>query len=324
MMTLPRRRFLQLAGAIALLPHAARAQAYPSRPVRLIVPFPPGGQIDIVARLAAQWLSDQLGQQFFVDNRPGAGGNLGAAAVVRAPADGHTLLMASAANAVNETLYEGLGFNFIRDTVPVAGISRIPLVLETHPAFPFQTVSGLIAYARANPRRIDIATPTTGTAPFMAAELFKMMSGIDLVHVPYRGEAQMLIDLLGGQVQLAFGGISTSIEQIKAGKLRALGVGTAGRTEELPQTPAIGESVPGFEASGWCGIVAPRSTPAEIVERLAAAINVALGDPGFRARLAEAGVAALSGSPAEFGKLVVDEAAKWGKVVKFANLKPEQ
>jgi tripartite-type tricarboxylate transporter receptor subunit TctC len=251
-MKLPRRKFLHLAAGAAALPAVSRvawAQVYPSRPVRIVVGFPAGGQIDIIARLMGQWLSDRLGQQFFIDNRPGAASNIAADAVVRAPADGYTLFLASATNAVNATLFDKLNFDFTRDTAAIASINRIPIVLEAHPSFPAKTVPELIAYAKTNPGKIDMASPTTGTAPYMAAELFKMMSGVDLVHVPYRGEGQMLTDLVGGQVQFAFGGISVSIEHIRAGKLRALAVATAGRLEALPDIPAVGEFVPGYEAS---------------------------------------------------------------------------
>jgi len=325
-MKLPRRQFLHLAAGAAALPAVSRiawAQTFPSRPVRIIVPFPPGGQIDIIARLIGQWLSERLGQQFIIDNRPGAGGNLGTEAALRAPADGHTLLFASATNAINATLFDRLNFDFIRDTAAIASINRIPIVLEANPSFPAKSVPELIAYAKSNPAKLNLATPTKGTGPHMAAELFKMMAGIDVVPVPYRGDAPMLTDLLGGQVQVAFGGISASIEQIRAGKLRALAVATAERVEALPDVATIGESVPGYEASGWCGVVAPKNTPMATIEKLNNEINAGLADPKIKARLADLVVPVLVGSPADFGKLIADETEKWGKVVRAANVKPE-
>ena len=325
-MTLLRRRLLHLAAGVAALPVVSRitwAQTYPTRPVRMIVPFPPGGQIDIIGRLIGHWLSERLGQQFFVDNRPGAAGNIGTEAAVRAAADGHTLLLASVTNAVNATLFEKLNFDFIRDTAPVASINRIPLVLEVPASFPIRTVPELISYAKANPGKINIATPPKGTAPYMAAELFMMMAGVELVHVPYRGSPPMLIDLLGGQVQVAFDGISSSAEHIRAGKLRALAVATAARLEAFPDIPILGEFVPGYEASGWCGIVAPKNTPIDIIDKLYRETNAGLADPSIKARLADAGVTLLTGSTAEFGNLIVDETEKWAKVIKFAGLQPE-
>jgi tripartite-type tricarboxylate transporter receptor subunit TctC len=323
---LPRRTFLHLAAGAAALPAVSRfasAQAYPKRPVRLIVPFPPGGQIDIIARLIGQWLSERMGQQFFVDNRPGAGGNIGTEAVVRAEADGNTLLLASATNAVNATLFDKLNFDFIRDTAAIASINRIPIVLEVHPSFSPKTVPELIAYAKSNPAKVNLATPTKGTGPYMAAELFKMMSGVDLVHVPYRGDGPMLTDLLGGQVQVGFSGISAAIEQIRAGKLRALAVATAARLEGLPDIPTIGEFVPGYEASGWCGVVAPKNTPIAVIDKLNKEINAALADPKFKSRLADLIAPVLAGSPADFGKLIADETVKWGEVIRTANIKPD-
>jgi tripartite-type tricarboxylate transporter receptor subunit TctC len=325
-MRFPRRQFLYLTVGAATLPAftgIARAQAYPTRPVRLICPFPAGGQIDIIARLIGQWLSERLGQQFIIDNRSGAGGNIGTEAGVHAAADGQTVLLASATNAINATLYDNLNFNFIRDIAPVASINRIPLVLEVHPSFPAKTVPELIGSAKSNPGKISLATPTKGTGPYMAAELFKMMGGVDMVHVPYRAEAQMLTDLLGGQVQVAFGGISSSVEHIRAGKLRALAVPTTVRLEAFPDTPTVGEPVPGYEATGWCGVVAPKDTPFEIIGKLNREINTGLADPKFMATLAEMGLTVLAGSPADFGKLIVDETEKWGKIVKFAGLKSD-
>jgi tripartite-type tricarboxylate transporter receptor subunit TctC len=315
-----------MAAGAAALPAVSRfawAQAYPARPVRLVCPVPAGGQLDIITRLMGQWLSERCGQPFIIENRTGAGGNIGTEAVVRAPADGYTLLISSATNAINATLYDNLNFNFIRDTVPVATINRIPIVLEVHPAFPAKTVPELIAYAKSNAGKINLGTATKGTGPYMAAELFKMMTGIDLVVVAYRAEAQMLTDLIGGQLQAGFSGISSSLENIKAGKLRALAMAGATRFETLPDIPTVGESVPGYEASGWCGIVAPKTTPSGIIDKLNGEINAGLADPKFRARLADVGVTVLAGTPAAFGKLIVDETEKWAKVVKFAGLKPE-
>jgi tripartite-type tricarboxylate transporter receptor subunit TctC len=326
-MKLPhRRQFLHLAASAAALPavsRMARAQTYPTRPVRLMVGSPPGGQLDIIARLIGQWLSERLGQPIIVDNRPGAGTNLATEAVVRAPADGHMLLLASATAAINATLYDNLSFNFTRDTAPIASINRIPIVLEVHPSFSARTVSELIAYAKSNPGKVNMGTPSKGTGPFMAAELFKMMTGVNVVHVPYRGDAQVLTDLMGGQVQTAFGGVSASIEHIKAGKLRALAVTTAARLEDLPDIPTVGASVPGYEASGWCGVVAPKNTSTEIVDKLHKQIGAGLTDPKFRAQLSNLGVTPLALSPTDFGKFIGDETEKWGKVVKFAGLKPE-
>jgi tripartite-type tricarboxylate transporter receptor subunit TctC len=325
-MKLPRRAFLHVAAGAAALPAAARiawAQAYPSRAVRIVVGFPAGGQVDIIARLMGQWLSERLGQPFVIDNRQGASSNIGTDAVVRAPADGYTLLMANGTNAVNATLYDNLNFDFIRDLAPVASINRIPIVLLARPAFPAKTVPELIAYAKSNPGKLNLATAPKGTGPYMAAELFKMLGGVDLVHVPYRGDPQALTDLLGGQVQLAFTGISSSVEQIKAGKLHALAVATAARLRALPEVPTIADSVPGFEASGWCGIVAPRSTPVAIIDRLNKAVNAGLDDPKLEARLADVGVTVLAGSPADLGTLIAAETKKWGKVIRAANIKPD-
>ena len=325
-MKLPRRTFLHLVMGIAAPPivtHFACAEVYPSRPVRIIVGFPAGGQIDIIARLMGQWLSDRLGQQFFIDNRPGASSNIAAEAVVRSPADGYTLFLANGTNAVNATLYDNLRFNFIRDTAPVASINRIPLVLYVHPSFQARTVPELIAYAQANPGRTSIATPQKGTGPNMAAELFRMMAGINVVLVPYRAEAQMVTDLLGNQMQVAFGGISTAVAHIKAGKLRALGIATALRSAELPDVSPIGDTISGFEASGWSGIVAPRNAPIEILEKLHSEINAGLADHNVIARLTDAGVTILALSRADFGKLIADETEKWAKVIKFVGIKPE-
>jgi tripartite-type tricarboxylate transporter receptor subunit TctC len=325
-MQLPRRKFLHLAASAAALPAISRvawAQAYPTRPVRIIVGFASGGQIDIIARLIGQWLSDRLGQQFFIDNRPGASSNIAAEVAVRAPADGHTLFLANGTNAVNATLYDNLRFDFVRDTAPVASINRIPLVLYVHPSFQAKTVPELIAYAKANPGKLSIATPPKGTGPSMAAELFRIMTGIDVVFVRYRADAQVITDLLGGQVQVAFGGISPVLPHIKAGKLHALGVTAATRSTELPDVPRIADTVSGFEASGWCGIVAPRNTPLEIVEKLHGEINAGLSDPNIMARLTDAGVTILALSRTDFGKFLVEETEKWAKVIRAANIKAE-
>jgi tripartite-type tricarboxylate transporter receptor subunit TctC len=321
-----RRMFLRLAAGAAALPGLSRmaaAQSYPSKFVRLVVPFPAGGQTDIIGRILGQWLSERLGQQFVVDNRAGAGGNIGTEAVVRAPADGHTLLLATATNAINATLYDNLPFNFMRDTVPVASFNRIPLVLEANPAFPAQSVAELIATAKANPGKLTIAMPPKGTGPSMAALLFRMMAGIDVVLVPYRGDGPMQADIIGGQVQVAFSGLSAALEHIKAGRLRALAVAGAARVPDLPDVPTIAETVAGYEASGWAGIVAPRGTPAEIVDRLHGEISAGLTDPKLKVRLSGMGLPTLSLSKADFEKLIADETEKWGRVVKSAGLKPE-
>jgi tripartite-type tricarboxylate transporter receptor subunit TctC len=325
-MNVPRRKFLHLAAGTVALPATAPfcwAQTYPARPVRLIVPFAPGGQNDIIARIIGQWLSERLGQQFVIENRPGAATNIGTEAVVRAPPDGYTLLLAATANAVNATLFNRLNYDFIRDIAPVASINRIPGVLEAHPSFQAKTVPELIAHAKANPNKINIATPPKGTAGYMAAELFKMMTDINIVHVPYVVAPAMLTDLLGGQVQVAFDGISSSFEHIRAGKLRALAVATAARLEALPDIPTIGESLPGFEASGWCGIAAPSNTPIGIIDKLNTEINAGLADPKIKARLADLGVIVLAGTPVEFAKHIADETEKWGKLIKMANIKPD-
>jgi tripartite-type tricarboxylate transporter receptor subunit TctC len=325
-MKLPRRKFLRLAAAAAAAPVVARtawAQSYPDHPVRLIVGFPPGGQVDIIARQTAQFLSDRLGQSVVVENRPGAGGSIGAEAVVHSAPDGYTLFFASTSNAINATLFDKLSYDFARDTTPVSPVNRITPVVEAGPAFAQQNFADLIAYAKANPGKLEMASPSSGTPPYMAVELLKMMAGIDIVHVPYAGEGQMLTDLLGGQLRVAIGGISAGIGQIKAGKLRALAVTTASRSETMPDIPTIGETVPGYDASGWSGIVAPKSTPGAIVDRLYRAVVAVQGDPAFKARLADLGVSELALSPAEFGKFIADETVKWGKVVKFAGLKPQ-
>jgi len=324
-MNLARRHFLQLGAAIALsaVSPTAWAQSYPARPVRVIVGFAAGGPTDITARLIAQWLTERLGQQFIIDNRPGAGSNIGTEAVVRAPPDGYTLLIVGATNAVNTTLYEKLTFNLIRDIVPVAGIIRVPLIMEVHPSVPVKTVPEFIAYAKANPGKINMASGGNGTTLHVSGELFKMMTGVDMIHVPYRGAGPMLIDLLGGQVQVAFDPMPSSIEHVRAGRLSALAVTTAIRSEALPDVPPVGDFVPGYESSTWYGVGAPRNTPPEIVEKLNREINSALADPKMKARLADLGNIGLSLSPAEFGKLIADETEKWSKVVKFSGARPD-
>jgi tripartite-type tricarboxylate transporter receptor subunit TctC len=326
MLKLPRRKFLQLAtGAVAFpaVARIAKAETYPSRPVRIVVGFAPGGPNDIAARIIAQWLSDRLGQPFFIDNRPGASGNIATEQAVKSPPDGYTLVIIPLSSTVNATLYEKLPFNFLRDIAPIATISRNIFVMEVHPSMPVQTGPEFIAYAKANPGKINWASPGNGTGPNMAAELFKMMTGISVVHVPYRGSGPMVVDLLGGQVQFAFDGISSSIEHIRAGKLRALGVSPAVRTEALPDVPTVGEFLPGYEASGWTGIGAPQGTPADIIDLLNREIRAGLADPKINARLADLGNVAYAMSAADFGKLLVAETEKWGKVVKSANMKPE-
>jgi tripartite-type tricarboxylate transporter receptor subunit TctC len=325
-MKLPRRNFLNLAAGAAALPavsRIARAQAYPVRPVRLIVPFAPGGGSDIIARLMGQWLSERLGQQFIIDNRPGAGSNIATEAVVRAPPDGYTLLVATSANAFNATLYEKLNFNFIRDIAPVAGIIIVPDVMVVNPSFPAKTVPEFIAYAKANPGKLSMASAGIGTPGHVAAELFKMMTGTDMPFVSYRGAGAALPDLIAGQVQVMFATMPSSIGYVRAGKVHPLAVTTATRSEALPDVPTVSEFVPGYEASIWFGIGAPKNTPAEIVDKLNKEINAGLADPNIKARLVDLGGVALPGSPADFGKLIADETEKWGKVIRAANIKPE-
>jgi tripartite-type tricarboxylate transporter receptor subunit TctC len=324
-MKLPRRRFLHLATGVAALPavsRIARAQAYPSRPVRVVVGFPAGSTSDIVARLMGQWLSERLGQPFVIENRTGAGGNLGTEAVVKSPPDGYTLLLVVAANAINAALYEKLNFSFIRDIAPVAGLSGTAWIMEVHPSLPVRTVPEFIAYAKVNPGKLNMASGGTGTLPHVAGELFKMLTGVEMRHVPYRGSPPAITDLLGGQVQVYFSPIPESIGHIRAGRLRPLAVTTATRLEDLSDIPTVAEFVPGYEASGWLGIGAPKNTPAEIVDRLNREINAGLADPKMKAKLADLGGAALPGSSADFGKFIADETEKWAKVVKFAGIKP--
>ena len=322
-MKFPRRNFLHLAaGAAALsaLPRAG-AQSYPTRPVRLIVPVAPGGPTDIIARLMGQSLSERLGQPFIVENRSGAGTNIATEMVVRAAPDGYTLLIVLTASAINATLYEKLNFNFIRDIAPVASIIRTPNVMVVHPSFPAKTVPEFIAYAKANPGKINMANPGTGSGPHMSGQLFKMMAGVSLIDVPYRGGAPALIDLVGGQVQVMFDPTTNMVEPIRAGRLRALAVTTATRSPALPDIPTMGEFLPGYEMSGWQGIGAPKNTPSEIVGRLNKEINAVLADPKIKARFAELGGTPLPGSPADFGMLVADETEKWAKVIRAANIK---
>jgi tripartite-type tricarboxylate transporter receptor subunit TctC len=323
-MKLPRRRFLQLAGVAAALPTVsliASAQSYPTRPVHLIVGFVPGGATDLAGRLAGQWLSERLGQPFIVENRPGANTNIAAEAVVNSAPDGYTLLVGSVSNAVSATLYEKLKFNFIRDIAPVASIARGAYVMLVNPSVPATTVLEFVAYAKANPGKVTMASAGTGSGPHVSGELFKVMTGVNMLHVPYRGDAPALSDLLGGQVQVYFGTLSASIEYIRAGKLRALAVTTAERSKALPDIPTVGEFVPGYEASQWNGVEAPKGTPAEIIDKLNKEINAALADSKIKARLGDLGSTVLPGSPADFGKLIADETEKWGKVIRAANIK---
>ena len=323
---LPRRTFLNLAAGAAALPavsRIARAQAYPTRPVRIIVGFAAGGTTDILARLIGQWLSERLGQPFVIENRPGAGTNIGTEMVVRAPPDGYTLLLVPTANAVNATLYGKLNFDFIRDITPVAGLSREPIVMLVNSSVPAKTVPEFIAYAQANPGRVTMASGGNGTPAHVTGEMFKMMAGVDMVHVPYRGAAPALTDLLAGQVQIYFGPLVASIEHIKVGKLRALAVTTATRSDALPDIPTVADFVPGYEASNWYGVGAPKNTPGEIVDKLNKEINAGLSDPKIKARLADLGAMVIPGSPSDFGKLIADETEKWAKVIKSAGIKAE-
>ena len=319
-----RREFLKrLASAAALssLSNRAHAETYPARPVHIIVGFPPGAASDINARLIGEWLSQRLGQQFIIDNRPGAGSNVGTEAAVHAPADGYTLLLVTPPNAINASLYDNLNFNFLRDTAPVASIMRTPMVMEVNAALPVKTVAEFIAYAKANPGKINFASSGNGTGSHVAAELFRFMTGVDIVHVPYRGPAQALTDLIGGRVQVMFDVLTSSIAHIRAGEVRALAVTTAARSAALPDVPTVADTVPGYESSGWAGVGAPTNTPAEIIGLLNGAIGEGLADPKVQASLATLGAAPMAMSPAEFGKFLADETSKWAKVVKFANIK---
>ena len=301
----------------------ATAQTYPTRPVRLIIGYPPGGSADITARLLGQWLSERLGQPFVIENRPGASTNIATEAVVRAPPDGYTLLLVAPANAINATLYEKLNFNFIHDIAPVAGIIRFPNVMVVNPSVPAKTVPEFIAYAKANPGRLNMASSGNGSTIHVSGELFKMMTGVNMVHVPYRGGAPALTDMISGQVQVMFDNVPTSIEFIRAGKLRALAVTTATRSEVLPDLPTVADFVPGYEASAWYGVGVPKGTPDDIIDKLNKEINAILAEPKPKARLADLGASLLAGSSADFGKLVADETEKWGKVVKFSGAKPD-
>ena len=325
-MRLPRRQFLYLAAGTVGLPALSRfawSQSYPARPVRLIVQVPAGSAPDVIARVMADWLSERLGQQFVIDNRPGASGNIATEAVIRAPADGYTLLLAMSANAINAALYQDLRFNFARDAAPVSSIGRIPLALEINPSLPTKTVPEFIAYAKANPGRINLALTGKGTPLHVAAELFKMMAGVNLVYVAYRGEPAAVTDLISGQVQVMFGVLPSTLPYIKSGQLRALAVTTAKRQEVLPDVPAIDEFLPGYEASGWYGISAPKDTPPDIVETLNKAINAGLTDPKTKQRLADLGCLILGGSPADFSRFIAGEIEKWTKVIRVAGIKAE-
>src|SRR5712671_6344965 len=319
-----RRRFLRIAAAAAALAaglRAARAQAYPARPVRLIVGLAAGGGQDIVARLMGQWLSERLGQQFIVENRLGASGNLALEAVANAPADGYTLALLGVNNAINASLYNKHGFEFLRDIAPVAGIMRVPLVMVVNPGFPAKTVAEFIAYAKANPGRINMGSGGVGTSIHVSGELFKMLTGIEMLHVPYRGGALALNDLIGGQVQVMFDTMPTAMEFVRSGKLRGLAVTGAARSETLPDLPTVADFLPGYEATSWYGLGAPKGTPVEIVEKLNREVNTILADPRLKARFVELGATVLTGTAADFGKLVADETEKWGKVVKFSGAK---
>jgi tripartite-type tricarboxylate transporter receptor subunit TctC len=330
-MNRPRRRFLQLAGAAAIIPAwapsalapAAWAQSYPSRPVRWIVSFAAGGGNDIVARLVGQFLSEKLGQQIIVEDRGGAGGNIGMAAVLGAPPDGYTIGFAAPNNAINATLYDKLPFDFIRDSAPVAGTMLLTNVMVVHPSVPARTVAEFIDYAKANPGKVYFASSGTGASPHMSGELFKAMTGINMIHVPYRGAGPAMTDLLPGRVQVMFDNLPSSIEHIRAGRLRALGVTAGKRSEALPDVPTIGETVPGYEVSVWNGIAAPKGTPPEVIDTLNRAVNAVLADPRLQARFADLGGAPMPMTPAEFGKLVAEETEKWAKVVKLSGAKPE-
>ncbi|GEO43153.1 MFS transporter [Skermanella aerolata] len=325
-MKVSRRRFLQLVAGAAVLPAMSRiawAETYPARPVRWVVPQAPDGAADISARLIGQWLSERLGQPFVIENRPGAGGTIGTEAVATSPPDGYTLLLAGSFNAIGATLYNKLNYDFIRDIAPVAGIMRNPLVMEVNPSVPVRTVTEFITYAKANPGKLNMGSAGNGSPQHMAGELFKMMAGVNIVHVPYRGSAPMLTDLLRGELHLAFDPMLSSIEHVKAGSLRALAVTTATRSEVLPEIPTVGEVVPGYESSGWVGIGAPRKTPVEIVEKLNGEINAALAEPKIKARLADLGGTPLAGSPSDFEKLIAEQTDRWARVIRAANIKPD-
>jgi tripartite-type tricarboxylate transporter receptor subunit TctC len=326
-MKLPhRRQFLQLAASTAALPAVSRiagAQTYPTRPLRLIIGYPPGGSADITARLTGQWLSEWVGQPVVIESRPGAATNLATEAVVRAAPDGYTLLLVAPANAINATLYDKLTFNFLRDIEPVAGIIRFPNVVVVNPSLPIKTIPELIAYAKANPGKLNMASSGNGSTIHMSGELFKMLTGINMVHVPYRGGAPALTDLIAGQVHVMFDNVPTSAEHIKAGKLRGLAVTSTARSEVLPDLPTVADFLPGYEASAWYGLGVPKNTPGEVIDKINKAMNAILADPKSQARFAELGASLLPGSPADFGKLIAEETEKWGKVVKFSGAKPD-
>jgi tripartite-type tricarboxylate transporter receptor subunit TctC len=325
-MKLVRRKFLHLAAAavaLPIVPRVGHSQSYPSRPVRIVVAFAAGGGVDITSRLIGQWLSERLGQSFITENRAGGGGNIGTEAVINAAPDGYTLLLATVPHAVNATLYDKLSFNFIRDTAPVAGIIRVPMAIMLHPSVPVRTVPELIAFAKANPGKLNMASAGTGSAPHMAGELFGVMTGTKMVHVPYRGQGPALADLLGGQVQISFATTPGTTDFIRSGKLRAIAVTTASRAEVLPDLPPIAEFVPGYEASQWYGMSAPKNTPTEIISLINREINAGLADPKTRARFTEIGGEPLVDTPSEFGKFIVEETEKWAKVVKLTGMKPE-
>ena len=314
----PFRLFVLTVAVLGLAATAAQAQEYPTKPVRWVVAYPPGGTTDILARIMGQYLSEHLGQQFVIDNRPGAGNNIGTEVVVNSPPDGYTLILANPANGINATLYRKLPFNFLRDIAPVAGITRVPNVMEVNPRFPAKTVAEFIAYGKANPGKINMASSGNGTSVHLSGELLMAMTGIKMTHVPYRGAGPALTDMIAGTVDVMFDNLPSSIEFVRSGKLRALGVTTEGRNPALPNVPAVTETVPGYEASAWFGIGAPKGTPAAIIDKINRTVNAALADPKMKARLAELGGIPLTGTPAEFGKLMADETAKWEKVVKFA------
>jgi tripartite-type tricarboxylate transporter receptor subunit TctC len=325
-MELSRRRFLNLAAGAVALPTAtriARAQAYPSKPVRIVIGYTPGGSADITARLTGQWLSERLGQQFIIESRPGGGTNIATEAVVRSAPDGYTLLLVAPANAINASLYDKLNFEFLRDIVPVAGIIRFPNVIVVNPSLPVKTIPELIAYAKANPGKLNMASSGAGSTIHVSGELFKMMTGVNMVHVPYRGGAPALTDLIGGQVQVMFDNIPTSAEHIKSGRLRGLAVTSAARSHVLPDLPIVADFVPGYEATAWYGLGAPKGTPIEVVDKLNKEVNAILADPKSKARFEDLGASLLPGSPADFGKLLADETDKWAKVVKFSGAKPD-
>jgi len=325
-MKLSRRKFLYLAAGAMPLPTVSRiamAQTYPSRPVRWIVGFPPGGGNDIFARLIGQWLSERLGQPFVIENRPGAGSNIATEAVVRASPDGYTLLLANAANAINASLYDKLNFIFIRDIVPIAGIVHVPVVVVVHPSVPAKTFPEFIAYAKANPGNLNMASNGNGSIPHLSGELFKAMAGVNMLHVPYRGTGPALTALLGGQVQVMFASMPGSVEYVKAGKLRALAVTTVTRSNELPDIPTVGDFVPGYEVNQWYGVGAPKGTPTEIIDKLNKEINTGLADPKIKARLEDLGGIPMPMMPDEFGKMIAEDTEKWAKVIRAANIKPE-